>query len=58
MVDIIFVKAFQQMQKPDEWLQEAMNPFVAWGKHIVALGKISTLVTFDHVNNSRTEDHI
>jgi hypothetical protein len=37
VVDYIFVKAFQQMQKPIEWLQEAMNPFVAWGKQIVAL---------------------
>jgi hypothetical protein len=57
VVDIIFAKAFRQMQEPDDRLQEAMNPLCSFkGNQIVVLGKISMPVTFGYVNNTRTKD--
>jgi hypothetical protein len=57
VADIIFVKAFRQIQEPEDHLQEAMNSLCGFGgKQIVAPGKISMPMTFGYVNNTRTED--
>jgi hypothetical protein len=54
--DIIFEKAFRQMQEPDDKIHDATHPLCGFGgRQIVALGKITTRVTFGYVNNTRTE---
>jgi hypothetical protein len=53
--DIIFVKAFRQMQEPDDKIHDATHPLCGFGgRQIVALGKITMSVTFGYVNNTRT----
>jgi hypothetical protein len=47
--DIIFAKAFRQMQEPDDKIHDATQG------HIVALGKITMPVTFGYDNNTSTE---
>jgi hypothetical protein len=55
-VDIIFAKAFRQMQEPDDKIHDATHPLCGFrGKQIVALGKIIMPVTFSYVHNTRTK---
>jgi hypothetical protein len=54
--DIIFTKAFRQMQEPDDKIHDATHPLCGFGgKQIVALGKITMPVTFGYDHNTRTE---
>jgi hypothetical protein len=54
--DIIFAKAFRQMQEPDDKIHDATHPLCGFrGRQIVALSKIAMSVTFGYVNNTRTE---
>jgi hypothetical protein len=54
--DIIFAKAFRQMQEPEDKIHDATHPFCGFGgRQIVALGKITMPVTFGFVHNARTE---
>jgi hypothetical protein len=53
---IIFAKAFRQMQEQDDKIHDATHPLCGFkGRHIVALGKITMLITFGYVHNTRTE---
>jgi hypothetical protein len=55
-VDIIFAKAFRQMQEPEDKIHDATHPVCGFrGRQIVALGKITMSVTFGYVHNTRTE---
>jgi hypothetical protein len=55
-IDIIFAKAFRQMQEPEDKIHDATHPFCGFGgRQIVALGKTTMSVTFGHVHNTRTE---
>jgi hypothetical protein len=54
--DIIFSKAFRQMQEPEDKIHDATHPLCGFGgRQIVALSKITMPVTFDFVHNTRTE---
>jgi hypothetical protein len=54
--DIIFAKAFRQMQEPDDKIHDATHPLYDFeGRQIVALDKITMSITFDYVHNTRTE---
>jgi hypothetical protein len=54
--DIIFPKAFRQMQEPDYKIHDATHPLCgSRGRQIVALGNITVPVTFGYVHNTRTE---
>jgi hypothetical protein len=54
--DIIFAKAFRQMQEPEDKIHEVTHPLYGFrGRQIVALGKITMPVTFGYVHNTRTE---
>jgi hypothetical protein len=54
--DIIFAKAFRQMQEPEDKIHDATHPLCGFGvRQIVALGKITMTVTFGYVHNTRTE---
>jgi hypothetical protein len=54
--DIIFAKAFRQMQEPDDKIHDAIHPLCDFeGRQIVALGKITMSITFGYVHNTRTE---
>jgi hypothetical protein len=54
--DIIFAKAFRQMQEPEDKIHDATHPLCGFGgRQIVALGKITMPVTFRFVHNTRTE---
>jgi hypothetical protein len=53
--DIIFVKAFRKMQEHDDKIHDATHPLYGFGgRQIVALGKITMLITFGYVHNTRT----
>jgi hypothetical protein len=53
---IIFAKAFRHMQEPEDKIHDATHPLCGFGgRQIVALGKITMLVTFGYVHNTRTE---
>jgi hypothetical protein len=53
--DIIFTKAFMQMQEEDDKIHDATHPIYGFGgRQIVALGKITMPITFDYVRNTRT----
>jgi hypothetical protein len=54
--DIIFVKAFRQMQEPKDKLQDSAFPLCGFGGQVMALGKLVMPVTFGYINNTRTED--
>jgi hypothetical protein len=57
--DIIFSKAFRQMQEPEDKIHDATHPLCGFGgRQIVALSKITMPVTFDFVHNTRTEQVI
>jgi hypothetical protein len=54
--NIIFAKAFRQMQEPDDKIHDATHPLCGFvGRQIVALGKITMPITFGYVHNTRTE---
>jgi hypothetical protein len=54
--DIIFAKAFRQMQEPEDKIHDATHPLCGFGRRqIVALDKITMSVTFGYVHNTRTE---
>jgi hypothetical protein len=54
--DIIFAKAFRQMQEQEDKIHDATHPLCGFGgRQIVALGKITMSVTFGYVHNTRTE---
>jgi hypothetical protein len=54
--DIIFAKAFRQMQEPEDKIHDATHPLCGFGgRQIVALGKITKPVTFGFVHNTGTE---
>jgi hypothetical protein len=54
--DIIFAKAFRQMQEPEDKIHDATHPLCGFeGRQIVALGKITMPVTFGFVHNTRTK---
>jgi hypothetical protein len=54
--DIIFAKAFRQMQEPEGKIHDATHPLCGFeGRQIVALGKITMSVTFGYIHNTRTE---
>jgi hypothetical protein len=54
--DIIFAKAFRQMQEQDDKIHEATHPLCGFGgRQIVALKKIIMPMTFGYVHNTRTE---
>jgi hypothetical protein len=54
--DIIFAKAFRQMQELEDKIHDATHPLCGFGgRQIVALGKITMPVTFEFVHNTRTE---
>jgi hypothetical protein len=54
--DIIFAKAFTQMQESDDKIHDATHPLCGFGgRQIVALDKITMPVTFGYVHNTRTE---
>jgi hypothetical protein len=54
--DIIFAKAFRHMQEHDDKIHDATNPLCGFGgKQIVALGKITMLITFGYMHNTRTK---
>jgi hypothetical protein len=56
---IIFVKAFKQIQEPEDKLQDSAFPLCGFGgQQVMALGMLIMLVTFGYVNNTRTEDVI
>jgi hypothetical protein len=54
--NIIFTKAFRQMQESDDKIHDATHPLCSFGgRQIVALDKITMPVTFDYVHNTRIE---
>jgi hypothetical protein len=54
--DIIFAKAFRQMQEQDDKIHDATHPLCGFGwRQIVTLGKITMLITFGYVHNTRIE---
>jgi hypothetical protein len=56
VADIIFAKAFRQMQEPEDKIHDATHPLCGFGgRQIVALGKMTMSVTFDYVLNTRSE---
>jgi hypothetical protein len=53
--DIIFAKAFRLMQEPEDKIHDATHPLCGFrGRQIVALGKITMLVAFGYVHNTRS----
>jgi hypothetical protein len=56
VADIIFAKAFRQMQEPEDKIHDATHPLCGFrGIKIVALGKITMSLTFGYIHNTRTE---
>jgi hypothetical protein len=54
--DIIFAKAFRQMQEQEDKIHDATRPLCGFGgRQIMALGKITMSVTFGYVHNTRTK---
>jgi hypothetical protein len=55
--DIIFAKAFRQMQEPEDKIQDAMHPLCGFGgEQITTLRKISLPITFGYIHNTKTEE--
>jgi hypothetical protein len=53
--ELIFAKAFRQMQEQDDKVHDATHPLYGFGeRQIVALGKITMPITFGYVHNTRT----
>jgi hypothetical protein len=56
VADIIFAKAFRQMQELEDKIHDATHPLCGFGgRQITTLGKITMPVTFGFVHNTRTE---
>jgi hypothetical protein len=56
VADIIFAKAFRQMQEQNDKIHDVTHPLCGFGgRQIVAHGKITISITFGYVNNTRTE---
>jgi hypothetical protein len=56
VADIIFAKAFRQMQEQDNKIHNATHPLCGFrGRQIVTLGKITMPITFGYVHNTRIE---
>jgi hypothetical protein len=54
--DIIFAKAFREMQEQDDKIHDATHPLCGFGgRQLVALGKITMPITFGYVHNTRTK---
>jgi hypothetical protein len=54
--DIIFAKAFRQMQEQEDKIHDATHPLCgSGGKQIATLGKITISITFDYVHNTINE---
>jgi hypothetical protein len=54
--DIIFAKAFRQMQEPEDKIYDATDSLCGFeGRQIVALGKITMPVTYGFVHNTSTK---
>jgi hypothetical protein len=54
--DIIITKSFRQMQEQDDKIHDATHPLCGFrGRQIVALMKITMLITFIYVHNTRTD---
>jgi hypothetical protein len=54
--DIIFAKAFRQMEGQDDKIHDATHPLCGFGgKEIVAHGKITMPMTLCYVHNTRTK---
>jgi hypothetical protein len=54
--DIIFAKAFRQMQEQEDKIHNATHPLCGFkGKQIAALSKITMPITFGCINNTRIE---
>jgi hypothetical protein len=54
--DIIFEKAFWQIQEQDDKIHDVTHPLCGFGgRQIVALGKITMPITFGYVHNTRME---
>jgi hypothetical protein len=57
--NIIFAKAFRQMQELEDKIHDATHPLCGFGgRQIVALGKMAISVTFGYVHNTRSEQVI
>jgi hypothetical protein len=57
--DIIFAKAFRQMQEQDDKIHDATHPLCGFrGKQIATLGKTTLPITFNYVHNTRTEQFV
>jgi hypothetical protein len=56
VADIIFAKAFRQMQEQDDKIHDATHPLCGFGgRQTVALCKITMPITFGYVHNTRTK---
>jgi hypothetical protein len=54
--DIIFAKAFREMQELEDKIHDATHPLCGFrGRQIVALGKMTMFVTFGYVHNTRSK---
>jgi hypothetical protein len=54
--NIIFAKAFRQMQEQNDNIHDATHPMCGFGgRQIVAVGKITMPITFGYVHNTRIE---
>jgi hypothetical protein len=55
-INIIFAKAFRQLKEQEDKIHDATHPLCGFGgKQLAALGKITMLITFGYVHNTRTE---
>jgi hypothetical protein len=55
--NIIFTKAFRQMQEYEDKIQESTYLVCAFGgKQVLALRKLAMPVAFGYVNNNRIEE--
>jgi hypothetical protein len=56
VADIIFAKAFRQIQEQDDKIYDATHPLCGFGgRQIATLDKITMLITFGYVHNTRIE---
>jgi hypothetical protein len=54
--DIIFAKAFRQMQELEDKIHDATHPLCGFGgRNIVALGKMTMSNTFGYIHNTRSK---
>jgi hypothetical protein len=55
--DIIFAKAFRQMQELEDKIQDPTFPVCGFGgQQVMTLGKLAMPITFSYVNNTRTTE--